>query len=141
VSDLDRFVANDRFARLLGIHVTHVTAGSATAEVEVVEEHLNSAGTAHGGFIFSVADAAFSAASNSHGVLSVAIAANISYFKAVAGGKLQAEAKQISLNPKLATYSIDVTDGNGSLVARFEGTVYRKSMSVTEVLDLQGGRP
>jgi acyl-CoA thioesterase len=39
---------------------------------------------------------------------------------------LTAEAKEVSINPKLATYQVNVTDDAGDLVASFQGMVYRK---------------
>ena len=62
----------------------------------------------HGGAIFALADAVFSAASNSHGTLAVAINVSISYFKAVNSGALTATAEEASFNPRLATYLITV---------------------------------
>lgn len=118
--------ANDQFAKHVGIQLLEVAAGRAKASLEIGPHHLNAVDIAHGGAIFALADLVFAAASNSHGSVAVAINANISYLKAVSGGILTAEAKEISRNQKLATYSIRVTDGGGDLVADFQGMVYRK---------------
>lgn len=126
MEDLKKFVDNDRFARHLGIELLEYSEGKARARMEIRPHHLNSAGTLHGGAIFSLADAVFSAASNSHGTLAVAINVDISYFKAVKNGTLIAEAEEISLNPKLATYLIRVENEKGDAIALFQGTVYRK---------------
>ena len=124
---LRKFIAdNDRFAKYVGIQLLEVTAGSARASLEIDRQHLNAVNIAHGGAIFALADLVFAAASNSHGNVAVAINANISYLKAVSGGTLTAEAKEVSRNQKLATYSIRVTDDSGDLVATFQGMVYRK---------------
>jgi len=64
------------------------------------------------------------------------IYANISYDKAVSEGTLYAEAKEESLNPKLATYQVRVTDQTGDLVAGFQGTVYRKKETLASFLEL-----
>ena len=129
---LKRFVENDAYAKSLGIRTTAVGEGSARCELVLGEGHLNSAGTAHGGLIFSLADAAFSAASNSHGTLAVAIEASISYFTARTEGRLIAEAREVALNSKLATYEIDIRDEGGVPVALFKGTVYRKRQTLDE---------
>jgi len=126
MDDLKKFVAKDHFARHLGIEVLDYSEGKARARMEIQPHHLNSAGTLHGGAIFSLADAVFSVASNSHGTLAVAINVSISYFKAVKSGILMAEAEEVSLNPKLATYVIRVEDEKGDAIALFQGTVYRK---------------
>jgi acyl-CoA thioesterase len=124
---MERFIERDLFARHLGIEVLEHGPGYAKARLQINRNHLNSVETVHGGAVFSLADAAFSVASNSHGVVSVAIQAGISYFKAVSAGCLEAVAREVALNPKLATYVIEVRDGSGSLIAMFQGTVYRKS--------------
>src|SRR5512137_2865818 len=123
MDDLKRFVEQDAFARHLGIELIEYGDGRATARLTVAPQHLNSAGTLHGGAIFSLADAAFSAAANSHGMLALSIDASISYFQALRSGTLTAEAREVARNPKLATYLIDVKDGSGALIAHFRGTV------------------
>lgn len=133
MDDLRRFVEQDAFARHLGVEMLEYGDGRAVARLAVRPEHLNSAGTLHGGAIFSLADAAFSAAANSHGVLAFSIDAGISYFQAVTRGVLTAEAREVSCNPRLATYLIDVHDEAGALVAQFRGTVYRKRAGIGEV--------
>jgi acyl-CoA thioesterase len=89
----------------------------------------------HGGAIFSLADAVFSVASNSHGTLAVAINVSISYFRAVRSGTLFALADELSLNPKLATYLIKIEDEQGGPVAFFQGTVYRKKDKLADLPD------
>ena len=42
-------------------------------------------------------------------------------------GTLVAEAHEVALGRRLATYLIDVTDEAGDLVAQLQGTVYRKT--------------
>jgi acyl-CoA thioesterase len=124
------FVDNDRLAKHLGIEMLDYGQGRASARMTIRDHHLNSAGMLHGGSIFALADAVFSAASNSHGTLAVAINVSISYFKAVSSGTLTATAEEVSLNPKLATYLIPVFDDKGNKIALFQGTVYRKKESV-----------
>ncbi len=134
MDDLKRFVEKDAFARHLGIELVEYGDGRATARLRVEAHHLNSAGTLHGGAIFSLADAAFSAAANSHGVLALSIDASISYFQALRSGTLTAEAHEVARSPRLATYLIDVKDGSGALIAHFRGTVYRRSATIGDVL-------
>jgi acyl-CoA thioesterase len=131
---MPKFIAQDRYARYLGAEILEWGEGTARAKLALTEKHLNSVNTVHGGVLFSLADCVFSVASNSHGTVAVAIQVCISYFKSVGSGTLYAEAKEVSRNPKLATYLIEVTDDAGALLAMFQGTVYRKSVSVEEVL-------
>jgi len=131
---LDKFVAQDRFARHLGVEMEEYGNGRAAARMSLGTHHLNSAGTVHGGAVFALADAVFSAASNSHGTLAMAINVSISFFKAVRGGTLRAEGREVSFNPKLATYLVEVKDDEGALVAHFQGTVYRKKDSIADLV-------
>lgn len=129
-----KFVEADCFAKHLGVEMLEYAKGKAKARMAVQGHHLNSAGTVHGGAIFSLADAVFSVASNSHGTLAMAINVSISFFKAVKSGALYAEGREVSFNPKLATYLIDVKDDAGNAVALFQGTVYRKKETLGEIL-------
>lgn len=131
---LKRFVQKDHFARHLGVEMLDFGGGRARARMAIEKHHLNSAGTVHGGAIFSLADAVFSVASNSHGSLALAINVSISFFKAVTKGTLTAEAEEVSINPRLATYLITVSDEAGSRIALFQGTVYRKKDSIADVV-------
>lgn len=134
MDDLKKFVDRDHFAKHLGIEMLEYSKGRAKARMEIKSHHLNSAGMLHGGAIFSLADAVFSVASNSHGTLAVAINVSISFFKAMKSGVLIAEGREVSFNPKLATYLIDVKDETGNAIALFQGTVYRKKESIGEIL-------
>ncbi len=124
------FFENDRFARHCGIELVEVAEGRATTRMKIEDRHLNGVNVVHGGAIFSLADLAFAAASNSHGTVAVAINASIWYVKAGLSGTLHAHAREVSLNPKLATYSIEITDDAGEIVAVFEGMVYRKKQTI-----------
>jgi acyl-CoA thioesterase len=132
MESVKRFIENDRFAKHLDIEMLEYSKGRAKARMAIHNHHLNSAGTVHGGAIFALADAVFSAASNSHGTLAMAINVSISYFKADSSGFLTASAEEVSINPKLATYLISVEDEKGNKIALFQGTVYRKKESVGE---------
>ena len=61
------------YADLLNIKVIFVENGTAHVQTTVRTEHTNHVGTAHGGFINSLADYALELASNSHDVLAVAL--------------------------------------------------------------------
>jgi acyl-CoA thioesterase len=120
------FRREDKLAKYLGIELLEVTPGGAKVRMPIREHHLNGVRTVHGGAIFSLADFAFAAASNSHGDVSVAIQTSVTFIKAAAAGTLTAEAKETSRNPKLGTYQVDVRDDQGDLIASFQGLAYRK---------------
>lgn len=125
-----KFFENDRFAKHTGIELLEVSEGKAKAKMDIKEHHLNGVGIAHGGAIFSLADLAFAVASNSHGTVALAINVSIAYLQSVKSGTLYATAEEVSRNPKLATYSVRVTNENNELIALFQGTVYRKKTEI-----------
>jgi len=125
------FFKRDRFAQHCGIELLELGEGRAKAKMAIRDCHRNGVDLVHGGAIFTLADLVFAVAANSHGTVAVAINVSIWFVKAAKQGTLCAEAKETSRNPKLATYSIEVTDDTGDLVARFEGMVYRKKDSIT----------
>jgi acyl-CoA thioesterase len=130
MDDLERLIERDSFARHLGVEILDCTGGHAKARMEIKPYHLNSLGSVHGGAIFSLADAALAVASNSHGTRAVAINVSISFFRAVTNGALIAEAREVAINSKLATYLVDIEQEGGNLIAQVQGTVYRKAASI-----------
>jgi acyl-CoA thioesterase len=127
MDDPTSFFEADVFARHTGIKLLEVSPGRARVKMEIGEQHMNSHGTVHGGAIFTLADTAFALASNSHGVPAAAINAHISYLTAARAGVLYAEAEEFARNPKLASYTVQVTDEHGAKIAIFQGMVYRKT--------------
>ena len=125
-NDLISYFEKDRFAAFVGIKLIEVRPGYAKASLVLSENHLNAVGIVQGGVIFTLADFAFAAASNSRGQVSLGINANISYFRAPQGKILTAVATETFLNPKLANYTVEIFDGTEGIVAQFTGMVYRK---------------
>src|SRR5512133_1509842 len=119
--DVREFLSRDRFAGLLGVELTEASDGKARAKLEIGDKHLNAMNNVQGGAIFSLADLAFAAASNSHGTIAVGINASISFMKAARKGTLYAEASEVSRNEKIAVYLINITDSEGELIACFQG--------------------
>ena len=123
---MKRFFQQDAFATLLGIELADISAGGAVARMEIQPRHCNIHGTAHGGAIFTLADFAFQAACNSHGTVAVALNVNISYLRPAGGGRLTAQAVEVSRSKRIGTYDIKVTDEAGQLIATFHGMAFRK---------------
>lgn len=126
------FFERDRFANGNGMRVVEVRLGYARTEMTVEPRHMNGVGILQGGAVFTLADLAFAAASNSHGVVAVAAQVDITYFKAVRAGRLTAVAEEISRTHKLSTCLIRVTDEEGNLVALFKGLAYIKGTPLFE---------
>ncbi|MBE0574520.1 MAG: PaaI family thioesterase [Desulfuromonadales bacterium] len=124
------FSAEDLFARHNGIELLEVGPGRAKASMRIEPYHFNGARTVHGGAIFTLADFAFAVASNSHGTLAMGINVSISFVKAATSGTLYAEAREQTRNPRLASYSVQITDDDNAIVAIFQGMVYRKKEAI-----------
>lgn len=115
----------DPYMQLLGLEILYLGPGRASLQAQVEAAHLNIHGICHGGFLYSLADAAFALASNSHGTPAVALTTSMQYFKAVKLGEcLIATASEENLGRRTATYRIEVRS-NDRIVALFSGTVFR----------------
>lgn len=132
---IKEFFKRDKFAEHCGIKLVEVSPGRAKAEMEIKKEHLNGVNTVHGGAIFTLADFAFAAAANSYENVTVAINVNITYMEALTTGKITAEAREISRNPKLSTYTIDVYNDAGEIAAVFQGLAYQKRTSLDSLIE------
>jgi acyl-CoA thioesterase len=120
-------VNEEPFARQLGMELKDIGPGSSIVEMTFRPEMENILGMAHGGAIFSLIDEAFETASNSHGTVAVALNMNITYISSPSvGSLLRAEAREISLTRRTASYLINVTDEQDQLVATCQALVYRK---------------
>ena len=131
MESIKQFFKQDRFAEYIGVELVSVSPGHAIARLPLRPHHLNGMGVVQGGATFTLADLAFAAAANSHGTIAVSINVNISYPKAVSSGVLIAEAREVSKNSKLGTYTVEVKDEQGELIAVFQGLAYRKKEAIT----------
>lgn len=115
--------ACDRTCQGLGIVVSDVAAGWARLQMRVDDTMVNPHGTAHGGYLFLLADAAFAYAANSHGPMAVAQSAQAAFLRpAMPGDVLVAEAEErarIGLN---GIYDVTVRRPSDEVVvAEFRG--------------------
>jgi len=128
-------IKNDNFIQFLGIEFMEIKPGYAKARIRISENMLNFHGVAHGGVIFSLADAVFAAASNAHGKRALALSVSIVYRSPVfVGEELVAEANEVSLGRTTALYNMEVRKADsGKLVASCQAVVYRTEESVLDV--------
>ncbi len=120
-------VQEEPFAQLLGMELKDIGPGHSVVEMTFRPEMENILGMAHGGAIFALIDEAFETASNSHGTVAVALNMNITYISSPpVSSLLRAEAHEVSLTRRTASYLINVTDEQGQLVATCQALVYRK---------------
>jgi acyl-CoA thioesterase len=126
IKKLEQILKNDRFAHHNQIRLVSVGTGTAIAEMPVSEKHLNGVNIIQGGALFTLADFAFAAASNSHGRIAVATQANITFFKGISSGKLTAYATELNAGRTLAHYSVEILDEQGTKIALFTGAAFLK---------------
>ena len=127
-ADVRERIASDPFCERLGIELVSLDAGRAAFELELDDSLCNFHGTPHGGAVYSLADAAFAAASNADGETAVALETNVSYLSAAdPGATLTATAEETHSSTRTAEYDVRVTDGSddGGRIATFRGRVYR----------------
>ena len=118
-AELRARIEADPWTRTLGIQFLALGRGFCRLGLTVQPHMVNFQGYPHGGVIFSLADIAFGAACNSHGGTAVALNMTISFLTAVpAGSRLIAEAREIKQGRRAGFYEVNVTSGQGVLVAQ-----------------------
>jgi acyl-CoA thioesterase len=126
-----QMMQHDRFSQWLGLQIDHTEIGYCKLHFQVSETMLNGFAVVHGGVLFAVADSAFAFACNSHGILTLALDANISFIRpAHSGDLLTVEAKEIHQGGRTGVYEVRITNANGELVTLFKGTAYRTSKTI-----------
>jgi acyl-CoA thioesterase len=125
---IDEMIAGDAFSQWLGIKRIAEGPGYCTLQMTTRAEMLNGFGILHGGITFSFADSAFAFASNSRGHHAVSIETSISHLAPAKEGEiLLAVATEKHLSRRLGRYEVQVSRKDGTLLALFTGTVYRKA--------------
>lgn len=123
---LKDFFLHDEFARRNGIEIVDIAEGYARTQVRIEPRHLNAGGNVQGGVLFTLADLAFAAATNSHGNLTVTSAANITFIRKANAGIITAEAHELANHRHLPFCEVRVTDDEGNLLAVFTASGFRK---------------
>ena len=118
-------LAADNYARSLGIELVSVSAEEIVVAMDVRPQHLNFLSVGHGGAVFSLADCAFSLASNNAGDRAVAIDTHLVLTAATReGDRLEATVRETSRGRTLGTYRAEVRRPDGRSAALFTGTVH-----------------
>lgn len=108
-------------ARLIGFALTAVGEGRATIEFEAGPQHTNPKGTVHGGILCDIADAAMALAYGttlSESETFTTLELKINFLKPVWQAKLTAEGRVVKRGRTIGLTECDITDEDGSLVAR-----------------------
>ena len=128
-------IKNEPYANHMGIKLLDVGPGYAVMETRYSEKMTNFVGLVHGGAIFSLIDEAFSAASNSHGTVAVALNLNVTFLASPAiNSLLVVEAREESRSKRIATYRIEVVqkeDDGDRKIASCQALVYRKDQRLS----------
>lgn len=115
------YFAGDPASRGLGIVLVDTGPGWATLRMTVRADMVNGHGTAHGGYLFLLADSAFACACNSHGPVTVAVGADIDFVRpAHEGDVLTATARERTRLGRGGVYDVTVTRGD-DVLAEFRG--------------------
>lgn len=114
--------ADDRASQAMGMALTAVGPGHATATMTVRDDMANGHGIAHGGYIFALADTAFAFACNSYNALVVAQSNAITYLTPGRVGEvLTATCTEAHRAGRSGVYDVTVTGEDGRKVALFRG--------------------
>jgi acyl-CoA thioesterase len=126
----------DAASRALGIDLIETGAGTATARMKVTGAMLNGHQIMPGGYLFLLADTAFACACNSHGPVTVAAGADISFIApAHLDDELTAVAAERTRYGRSGIYDVTVSreaPGGPVTVAEFRGrsrTIGRESQA------------
>ena len=114
----------DQASRHLGIQITDVAPGRATARMEVRATMLNGHAICHGGYVFLLADTAFAFACNTYGPTTVAAACDVVFLgPAHLGDDLIAEATERHRYGRSGIYDVTVRRAapDPSVIAEFRG--------------------
>jgi len=117
----DAMWADDRASQALGIRISGVAPGRATATMTVASSMVNGHASCHGGYLFLLADTAFAFACNTHGAPAVAAGADVAFLAPVREGELLvAEAVERVLRGRSGLYDVTVRR-DGETVLEFRG--------------------
>ena len=112
----------DRTSQGLGLTLDKIGPGTATLSMDVSEGMSNGHGNCHGGYIFTLADCAFSFAANSHGQKEVGQHCVITYIRpGRVKERLTAIAVEVSRVGRSGIYDVRVINQDGEHVAEFRG--------------------
>ena len=112
-------------AKLIGFDLVAVEPGKAVIELLATEAHANPMGTLHGGILCDIADAAMGIAYASNlveGESFTTLELKINFLKPVWNARLFATGRVVKQGRTVGLVECDVTDEQGSLVARATST-------------------
>ena len=117
------------YYRLMGMEIVAVNGGTSTLRLDVAADHHQAYGTAHGGAVAGLVDAAMGLAilaciGDDEGCATIEMKLNFTA-PARAGTALTATGRVLHLGRRIATASAEARDARGALVSAGQGTFQR----------------
>ena len=120
-------IRSDPFSNTLGMAFEEIRPGYARVSMTVKPEMCNFHGSAQGGALFSLADAAFGAAVNAYGQTAVALSVTIHFLApALAGMQLFAEAEELRQGRRAGFYQLTIRTSDRDVVAVCQAVAHRR---------------
>ena len=116
-----RMLDDDLASKSLGITLVNAGPGFAVVRMTVTDTMVNGHDIAHGGYVFLLADTAFACACNSHGPVTVAAGADVTFVAAARrGDELEARAEERIVYGRNGICDVTVRRGD-EVIAEFRG--------------------
>ena len=116
-----RMLDDDLASRSLGMTLVDAGTGFAVVRMTITDAMVNGHDIAHGGYVFLLADTAFACACNSHGPVTVAAGADITFVtSAQRGDVLEARAEERVVYGRSGIYDVTVRRDD-EVIAEFRG--------------------
>ncbi len=116
-------------SQLIGFRMTEASEGRLVMEMEIEQRHTSPPGSAHGGILVDIADAAMGCAYGTlldEGDTWTTVELKINYLRpAWPGDRIRAEARVVHAGRTLALTECDVMNAEGKLLARASSTLMR----------------
>lgn len=129
----DDLFLGDRYAvKLTGIKIEAVDELYAKCRLDIEDKHFNNIGTVMGGAIFTLADYAFGVAANTPVSDCVSLSSSINFTRATTGPVLYAEARCEKNGRTVCFFTVDITDGEGRLIAQAQFNGFRSNTRHSE---------
>ncbi len=120
-------------SQLIGFRMTEAGEGRVVMEMEIEHRHTSPPGSAHGGVLVDIADAAMGCAYGTllaEGDVWTTVELKVNYLRpAWPGARIRAEARVVNAGRTLALTECDVRDEQGKLLARASSTCMRITAS------------
>jgi uncharacterized protein (TIGR00369 family) len=120
-------------SQLIGFRMTEAGAGRVVMEMEIEHRHTSPPGSAHGGVLVDIADAAMGCAYGTllaEGDVWTTVELKVNYLRpAWPGARIRAEGRVVNAGRTLALTECDVLNGEGKLLARASSTLMRITAS------------